>query len=388
MSRTVVIAPDSFKGTAAATVVAQALAAGWHSERPADAIRLLPMADGGEGTVDAFAAAVPGARRIPVTVTGPEGTDVSASWVLLPPTPEAPSGTGVVELANTSGIELLGTPPRLRAFDAHTRGFGQAIAAALEHGVSRLVLGIGSSSSTDGGAGMLTALGARFADAAGRPIADGARGLADVATAELSELAPLPAGGVTVLSDVTNPLLGARGAAAVFGPQKGASPEQVAVLDAGLARFAAVLGAATAGADRGASARLSPLPDAPGAGAAGGTGFGLLAWGATLVPGSAAVAELVGLDSAVGAASLVITGEGSYDGQSAAGKVPAHVGALAAAAGVTVALVAGRIAGDADVSGFAATASLTDLAGSAEAAMGEPARWLVAAGAALARTVG
>lgn len=378
MAHPVVIAPDSFKGTIAAAAAAQALAEGWRSERPADDLRLRPMADGGEGTVDAFATAVPGARRMPVAVNGPEGAEVEAAWVLLPSTPDAPGGTGVVELASTSGIELLGTPPRLRPFDAHTRGFGEAIAAALAHGVSRLVLGVGSSSSTDGGAGMLTALGARFADAHGAAIPGGARGLADVANADLSRLPALPPGGVTVLSDVSNPLLGARGAAAVFGPQKGASPDDVAVLDAGLARFARVLRAEAPHAD----------PDAAGAGAAGGTGFGLLAWGASLVPGSAAVAELVGLDDAVAAASVVITGEGSYDGQSDAGKVPAHVRAVAVAAGVPAALVAGRIAPDADVSGFAATASLTSLAGSAEAAMGDPARWLVAAGAALARAVG
>lgn len=372
MTGTVVIAPDSFKGTIAAAAAAEALAEGWRRVRPSDDVRLMPMADGGEGTVDAFAAAVPGARRMPITVTGPEGVPVEASWVLLPPTGDAPSGTGVVELANTSGIELLGNPPRLRAFDAHTRGFGEAIAAALAQGVSRLVLGIGSSSSTDGGAGMLTALGARFMDASGSPIAPGARGLATVSSADLSRLAPLPPHGVTVLSDVTNPLLGPRGAAAVFGPQKGAAPDEVAVLDAGLARFAALLDAD---------------PDAAGAGAAGGTGFGLLAWGARLVPGSVAVAELVGLDEAVGSATVVVTGEGSYDGQSAAGKVPAHVGAVAATAGVPVMLVAGRIAADAEVSGFAATASLTALAGSSDAAMAAPAHWLAEAGAALARAV-
>ncbi|WP_194396602.1 glycerate kinase [Microbacterium atlanticum] len=372
MAQTVVIAPDSFKGTVAAAAAADALANGWRRERPQDAVRLLPMADGGEGTVDAFLAAVPGARRMPVTVTGPEDAPVEASWALLPPTVDAPGGTGVVELASTSGIELLGTPPRLRAFGAHTRGFGEAIAAALAHGVSRLVLGIGSSSSTDGGVGMLTALGARFTDATGQPVADGARGLAGVASADLSELAALPPDGVTVLSDVTNPLLGPLGAAAVFGPQKGASPDDVVELDAGLARLAAL--DAFAGIDAAT----------PGTGAAGGTGFGLLAWGADLVPGSAAVAELVGLGTAVAAASVVLTGEGSYDGQSAAGKVPAHVGAIAAAAGVPVMLVAGRIAADADVSGFAATASLTDLSGSATAAMADARRWLEEAGAALA----
>jgi len=370
MAHTVVIAPDSFKGTIGAAAAAEALAAGWRRELPGSDLRLMPMADGGEGTVDAFAAAVPGARRMPVIVTGPEDVPVEASWVLLPPTENTPGGTAVVELANTSGIELLGTPPRLRAFDAHTRGFGEAIAAALAHGVSRLVLGIGSSSSTDGGTGMLSALGARFADAAGRPVMGGARGLGSAASADLSGLALLPVGGVTVLSDVTNPLLGPRGAAAVFGPQKGARPDDIPVLDAGLARLAALIDAD---------------PATPGAGAAGGTGFGLLAWGARLVPGSAAVAELVGLDAAVAAASVVLTGEGSYDGQSAAGKVPAHVGAVAASAGVPVALVAGRIATDADTSAFAATASLSDLAGSGAAAMADAAHWLEQAGARIAR---
>ncbi|GAA1465866.1 glycerate kinase [Microbacterium thalassium] len=370
MPHTVVIAPDSFKGSIPAAAAAAALTDGWRSVHPAARVRLLPMADGGEGTLDAFAAAVPGARRMPVTVTGPEATPVAASWLLLPPTAEAPGGVGVVELACASGIELLGDPPRLRPLDADTRGFGEAIAAALSHGVSRLVLGIGSSASTDGGMGMLAALGARFADAAGDEAATGGRGLGAIASADLTGLAPLPPAGVQVLSDVTNPLLGERGAAAVFGPQKGATPDDVRALEAALASYAALLPAD---------------PAAPGAGAAGGTGFGLLAWGARLVPGSTAVAELIGLGDAVADASVVVTGEGSYDGQSAAGKVPAHVAALAALAGVPVALVAGRIAGDADVSGFAASASLTELAGSPEAAMADPARWLREAGAALAR---
>lgn len=372
MVHTVVIAPDSFKGTIGAAAAAEALAAGWHRVRPHDALRLLPMADGGEGTVDAFATAVRKARRMAVTVTGPEGSPVEASWVLLPATDAAPDGTGVVELANTSGIELLGSPPRLRPLDAHTRGFGEAIAAALAHGVSRLVLAIGSSASTDGGTGMLAALGARFTDAAGHPITGGGRGLATIAGADLSGLPPLPTGGIAVLTDVTNPLLGARGAAAVFGPQKGAGPDEVAALDAGLARFAGLIDADS---------------DAPGAGAAGGTGFGLLAWGADLVPGSGAVAELVGLAEAVATASVVVTGEGSYDGQSAGGKVPAYVAAIAGAAGIPVALVAGRITADADAADFAGTVSLTHLAGSGEAAMSDPARWLAEAGAVLARTL-
>ena len=184
-----------------------------------------------------------------------------------------------------------------------------------------------------------------------------------------SGLPALPSGGVTVLTDVTNPLRGERGAAAVFGPQKGAAPDEIALLDSGLGRLAALVGVDAA---------------TPGAGAAGGTGFGLLAWGAELIPGAAAVAQLIGLPEAVAEASVVVTGEGSFDGQSAAGKAPDLVRSLARAAGVPVALVAGRIAADADVSGFAHTVSLTRLAGSGRAALADPARWLFAAGAELA----
>ena len=366
----VVLALDSFKGSIGAADAVAAVRDGWISVDPQREVTLLPMADGGEGTLDAFAAAVPGSRRMPVTVTGPEGAAVSASWLLLPPSPDAPDGTAVVELASTSGIELLRSPAR--PLDADTRGFGEAIAAALAHGVSRLVLGIGSSASTDGGAGMLTALGARFTDADSRPIPDGGRGLALVSAADLSGLPGLPPGGVTVLTDVTNPLRGKRGAAAVFGPQKGAGPEEVALLDAGLGRLASL---------------IDVDPETPGAGAAGGVGFGLLAWGADLVRGADAVARLIGLPEAVAAASVVITGEGSFDGQSAAGKAPDLVRSLAQAAGVPIALVAGRIAADADVSGFAHTVSLTQLAGSGEAALADPARWLSAAGAELARSL-
>lgn len=373
MSPRILVALDSLKGSIGAAAAAEAVRDGWLSQHPHADVQLLPMADGGEGTLDAFAIAVPGAKHMPVTVTGPEDAAVTASWLLLPPTADARAGTAVVELAGTSGIELLGTPPRLRPFDAHTRGFGEAIAAALAHGVSRLVLGIGSSSSTDGGVGMLTALGARFLDSAGAPIAPGGRGLAALASLDLSGLPPLPEGGITVLTDVRSPLLGSTGAAAVFGPQKGADSADVTVLDHALARLARLVG-------------LDPA--APGAGAAGGTGYGLLAWGARLVPGADAVADLIGLGDAVHTASLVITGEGSYDGQSAAGKAPAHVAAVAESARVPVALVAGRIAVDAETAGFAASVSLTDLAGSADAAMQDPAHWLREAGAALARSFG
>ncbi|MDF2664827.1 MAG: glycerate kinase [Microbacterium sp.] len=366
---TVLLAPDGFKGSITAADAAAALSAGWLDARPADVAIARPMADGGEGTADAFLAAVPGARRMPVRVTGPHGREVAASWVLLPPTVAAPNGTGVVDLASTSGIEMLGG--RLRPLDADTRGFGHAIAAALDHGVSRLVLGIGSSASTDAGFGALAALGARITDAAGTDAAPGLRGLGTAVRLDRSGLRPPPPGGAVVLTDVRSPLTGPAGAAAVFGPQKGLGPDDIAPADAALAR-AAVL--------------LDTDPRMPGAGAAGGTGAALRAWGAELVPGAERVADLVGLTDAIARADVIITGEGAFDASSGAGKVPDRIAALAD--GRPVALVAGRIAPDADTSAFATTLSLTDLAGSGAAALADPARWVRAAGRALAERLG
>lgn len=357
----IVVAVDSFKGTIGAAEGARVIAEAWRGIRPGDAVTLKPMADGGEGTVAAFAVAIEGAREMPVQVRGPAGLAIDASWLLLP------DGTGVVELASTSGIELLGD--RRLPFDADTHGFGQGICAALEHGVRRLVLGIGSSASTDGGIGLLRALGASFRDEDGVEVAPGLRGIAGISTVDLSGLARLPADGVLVLSDVTNPLLGDAGAAAVFGPQKGLAPGDIGEADRALTHLAGLMPAD---------------PTHPGAGAAGGSGFALLAWGAELVPGAHEVAELIGLRRAIAGADLVITGEGSFDVQSAHGKVPGHVAELSRGEGAPALLVAGRIAPDADLSGFADVRSLTDLAGSGEAAMGEPARWLGVAAAQLA----
>ncbi|WEK60957.1 MAG: glycerate kinase [Candidatus Microbacterium colombiense] len=362
----VVLAPDSFKGTITAADAAAALAQGWASVEPEAEFVHRPMADGGEGTVAAFAAAVPGARRMPVTVDGPAGRPIESAWLLLPPTDDAPQGTAVVDLGSTSGIELL---DELRPWDADTTGFGQAIAAALDHGVSRLVVGIGSSASTDGGTGMLTALGARFLDQAGRPVPRGARGLDHIASVDLSALRPAPE--VRVLTDVTNPVTGPRGAAAVFGPQKGLVAEaDITRVDSALARLAELLGLDAA---------------LPGSGAAGATGGALVVWGGVLAPGAAEVAALIGLAEAIAGADVVITGEGSYDGQSGDGKVPSFLASLAAESGAVALLAAGRITADADTALFAASASLTDLAGSSAAALAEPARWLRDAGAALAR---
>jgi glycerate kinase len=336
-----------------------ALAEGWATVRAGDTLVQLPMADGGEGTIDAFERAIPGVRRIPVTVDGPDDRPIASAWLLLP------DGSAVIELASTSGITLLDP---LQPHAAHTRGFGQAIAAALDGGARRLLLAVGGSASTDGGAGMLEALGARFLNEAGGPVGPGNAGLRELANVDLSGLRPLPADGVLVLCDVTNPLLGSRGAAAVFGPQKGAAVDDVPRLEAGLSRLAQLL----PGTD----------PATPGAGAAGGCAFGLLQWGACLAAGSRTVAATIGLGDAIRNADAIVTGEGSFDNQSAAGKVVSQVLAESAAAGCQVFLVAGRIS--APTTAFADHRSLSEIAGSGSAAIADSVKWLRAAGAALA----
>ncbi|WP_255447228.1 glycerate kinase [Schumannella soli] len=358
----ILIAPDSFKGSATADVVADAIADGWLTERPDDQIFRLPLADGGEGTLDVLERALPASVRHPVEVTGPDGRTVLTSWLELPGENGA---AAVVELADASG---LGRLDALIPWDAHTRGVGQVIRAALDSGAVELLLALGGSSSTDGGLGLLSELGARARDAAGRPLADGARGLAEISTLDLSALTPPPAGGVTVLSDVTNPLLGDRGAAVVFGPQKGFAPDELRRSDAALARYAALL----------------PIdPAKPGAGAAGGTGAGLLAWGARLEPGADRVARLVGLDRRAAESDLVITGEGRFDDQTADGKLPSRVARAARDGGTPWAVIAGAIT--ADLADAVAGIELRAIAGSVDAAIADPRPFLREAGARIAR---
>jgi glycerate 2-kinase len=359
----VLIAPDSFKGSLGAAAVATVLAEGWVSVRPGDQVTRLPLADGGEGTLDVLAATVPGARWHRAKVTGPGGDPVIARWLELPP-PGA--NTAVVELARASGLPLLARPDPM---GAQTTGLGELLSRALDAGVGRILVGLGGSASTDGGTGALAALGARFLDVNGEPLAPGGGALADLARVDLSGLRGAPGGGVTCLTDVTAPLLGARGAATVFGPQKGADGAQIARLEAGLAQLARVLGGD---------------PAAPGAGAAGGTGYGLAAaWGAILTPGAAELSRLAGLDHALAAADLVITGEGRFDATSLTGKTCGTVIAAAVAAGVPVALVAGQISGTAP--SIARTVTLAALAGGTAAARASPRRWLRQAGRRLAR---
>jgi len=361
----VVIAPDSFKGSLAAAEAAAALAAGWQAARPGDDVQTIPLADGGEGTLAVLAAAIPAARWRQAQVTGPAAQPGDRAQPVECPWLELPDGSAAVELAAASGLPLLS---QLDPLGAHTTGLGQVIAAALEAGARQVTVALGGSASTDGGTGALAALGARFLDAGGRPLPAGGGALRDLAAVDLTGLRPPPPGGVSCLSDVRAPLLGPAGAAAVFGPQKGASPDQVALLDAGLARLAGLLGGD---------------PAAPGAGAAGGTGYGLAAgWGALITPGAPRLARLAGLDQALARAGLVITGEGRYDQSSGTGKVAGAVFAAAAEAAVPAALVAGQVA-TSPPPGVPAV-SLAGLAGGVPQALADPARYLRQAGQQLA----
>jgi glycerate kinase len=355
----VVVAPDSFKGSIGAAEAAAALAEGWRGARPKDEVVCLPLADGGEGTLQVLAAADRAARWHPVPVTGPDGGMVPSRWL------EGRDGTGYVELAQASGLPLMAA---LDPLGAQTTGTGELIADALDAGARRIVIALGGSASTDGGTGALAALGARFLDAAGQELAPGGGALGGLAAADLTGLRAPPPGDAACLTDVRAPLLGPRGAAAVFGPQKGADAAQIALLEAGLTRLALVLGGD---------------PGAPGAGAAGGTGYGFAAaWGADIMPGAAELGRIVGLDTELARSDLVLTGEGRYDDTSGDGKITGSVLAAAARAGMAAALVAGVVA--ADPPPGVATVALDALAGGPAAAMASPARWLRAAGRKLA----
>jgi glycerate 2-kinase len=269
-----------------------------------------------------------------------------------------------------SGLPLM---RELDAMEATTRGLGEVIARALDAGAARLVVGLGGSASTDGGAGALVALGLGLTDEFGDPVPDGGGHLRAIASVDVSGLRPLPE--VTLLTDVTAPLLGPTGAAEVFAPQKGADAIQVVQLDDALAHFAERLAAAGKAGD----------PAAAGTGAAGGTAFGFAAvFGARLEPGADFLAELTGLDLAIADADVLLTGEGRFDAQSLGGKVVGQLLDRAARSGVVAGVIAGQVTATTDVW----SASLVELAGSVEAAMAEPLRWLHDAGAAAARELG
>lgn len=324
----VLIAADKFKGTLTAVQVAERVTAGLRRVVPGLAVEALPVADGGDGTVAAAVAA--GFEQREVRVTGPLGEPVTAAYALR-------GDTAVVEMAEASGLQRLpaGT---FAPLTATTYGSGELLRAALDAGARTIVFGVGGSATTDGGAGMLAALGARFLDASGEPVGPGGGGLRDLATADLSGLDDrLTAIDLVLASDVDNPLTGPKGAPAVYGPQKGASPEDVAALDANLAHYAAVL-------ERTLGGRAAAHALAPGAGAAGGIGYGALVLGARFRPGIEVMLDVLGFAAALDEATLVITGEGSLDEQTLHGKAPAGVAAAARAAGKEVVAVCGRLA--------------------------------------------
>jgi len=342
----VLVAPDKFKGSLTAREVAARVAAGIGAEAPGVEVEQVPVADGGDGTLDAAVAA--GFTRVEVAAHGPTGEPVTTAFA-------ARDGVAVVEMADVSGLALL-MPDRLDALGASSYGTGEVIRAALDHGCREIVLGIGGSASTDGGAGVVAALGARLLSSDGRSLAPGGAALADLARLDLSGLHPaLAEARVVVASDVDNPLLGPNGAAAVYGPQKGASPSDVEVLDKALGRWADVVEAAAGGAAR----------DRPGAGAAGGVGFAAMAvLGAELQSGIGLVLDLVGFADHLPGTGLVVTGEGSLDTQTLSGKTPAGVAAAAREAGIPVVTVSGRVALTADQlagAGIRRAYALTDI---------------------------
>lgn len=304
------IAPDKFKGSLTASEVADALAAGLRSATGTGTVHceILPLADGGDGSVDAAVAS--GFTRRSYTVAGPTGQPVQASIAF-------DGATTIVEVANTCGLGLL-PDGKLEPLDSSSRGFGEAILHALSLNPARIVLALGGSASTDGGMGMLTALGYSFHDADGRQLYGSGRALAQIHSIHRTTLPELADTDLIVASDVHNPLRGANGAPAVFGPQKGASPEDVATLDSGLKHYVETMSAA-------GFKDAAALAEHEGAGSAGGIGYACLLLGARQVSGADYFLDLLNFDARKDTCDVVITGEGSIDEQTLAGKLPAAV---------------------------------------------------------------
>ena len=330
----IVIAPDSYKESLTALEVATEIEAGFREVFPDAKYVKLPMADGGEGTVAAMVDAT-GGTRVEVVVTGPLGEPVVACYGLT-----GDGNTAIIEMAAASGLALV--PPALRnPWKTTSFGTGELVKAALDAGVNHLIIGIGGSATNDGGAGMLQALGVKLQDLSGREIGFGGGKLANLDHIDISSMdVRLKSCRIEAACDVNNPLTGPKGASAVFGPQKGATPEMVAGLDTNLIRYASVI-------NRDLGVQVESVP---GAGAAGGMGAALLAFlGAQLRPGIEIVMEAVGLEAAVKDADLVITGEGRIDSQTIHGKTPIGVARLAKRFGKPVIGIAGCLSADAGV---------------------------------------
>ena len=361
----VLVSPDKFKGSLTATEVAAAVADGLRAVRPDVETVLRPVADGGDGTVDAALAT--GYHRVSMTAVGPTGETVDTYYAER-------GGQAVVELAAVVGLDLLpgGVPD---AVGASTYGLGLVVDHAVSRGATNIVLGVGGSASTDGGAGMLQALGARLLDRAGREIGRGGGALADVASIDVTELSERMDGvHFLVATDVDNPLLGPTGAAAVFGPQKGADAATVERLDAALATWAHAV----------AEVRGEDLSTVPGAGAAGGTTFGALALlDAEVTPGIDLVLDMIGFRRSLENVTLVVTGEGSLDEQSLSGKAPVGVSSAARASGTPVVAVAGRCLLSDDqlrAAGIAAAYPLSDIEPDVTTSIRDAARLLTRVG--------
>ena len=327
----IVIAPQGFKGNLSALQVAQAIVSGIKRVLPDAVTTIKPMADGGEGTVQALVDAT-GGKIMTKEVTGPLGGRVTAHWGLL-----SDKVTGVIEMAAASGLPLV-PPEKRNPLVTTTYGTGELILVALESGCRKLIIGIGGSATNDGGAGMAQALGAKLVDSKGAALPFGGAALADLERIDVATLdARLANSEVLIASDVTNPLCGAQGASAVYGPQKGATPQMVAQLDAALAHYAVVIQR-----DLGVEVK-----NVPGAGAAGGLGAGLIAFlRAKVIPGIDVVIQTSGLVDNLKDADLVFTAEGKIDSQTAYGKVPTGVARKAKEFGLPVIAIAGEVADD------------------------------------------
>jgi len=378
----VVIAPDSFGGALDSVAVTDAIAAGWARARSHDTLIRAPMADGGEGTLAALAAALGDrARRRTLGTVDALGRRVEADWLLLDD-----GAAAFVEMAAASGLARLKpaerTPASARA--ASTRGTGELLRAALDAGVERITLGLGGSATNDGGSGLISALGVRLVDLDGAALPPGGAALARLARIDASGLDPRLAGvSLTVASDVTNPLCGPSGAATTYGPQKGADPATVAELDAALAVYGAAIEAATGRA----------VAEIPGAGAAGGTTAALLGFTSAIVrPGVEVISELVGLPDALEAADLVITGEGRADEQTLAGKAAMGVALLARSRNAPAVLLCGGVGpgiSALEAAGlFVVVQPILDHPGDLAEAMADTERLLANAAERLAATIG
>lgn len=324
----VVIAPQGFKGNLTALQVSQAIDNGIRRVVPGVVTTIVPMADGGEGTAQALVDAI-GGDMMPVEVTDPMGGRVIAHWGFL-----SDGVTAVIEMAAASGLSLV-LPEKRNPLLATTYGTGELIRQALEKGCRKFIIGIGGSATNDGGAGMAQALGASLLGAKGTPIAFGGAALADLEHIDITAIDPRLADCEILLAcDVTNPLCGPEGASCVYGPQKGATKEMVAQLDAALAHYADVIKR-----DRGID-----IIDVPGAGAAGGLGAGLIVFlKAKVLPGIDIVIQATGLARHLKEATLVFTGEGKIDSQTACGKTPVGVAKKAKEFGLPVIAIAGEI---------------------------------------------